>query len=335
MYIGEIGERELIKKISALLAHDLPEGLLVGIGDDAAVTSIAPGMCLVTTKDLLVEGIHFVRDGLTARELGYKSLAVNLSDIAAMGAKACYAYVAMAMPPNLSVEYVLDFYRGMKELADKYRVVISGGDTVGSPGPLVISVTVQGEVEKGRALLRSGALPGDVLCTTGPLGASAAGLSILLGETTEYDSEAGSQAMRSHKRPEPRIAEGIFLSGMGCVSAAIDISDGLLKDLSEICDASHCGAILEEKDIPIHPAASALASLQGKDPLELALSGGEDYEILLCINPNSWERLEAAYRIHFDGMLYRFGQVSVDEGINMNTEAGYRKKLAFQGYKHF
>ncbi|HHX75730.1 MAG TPA: thiamine-phosphate kinase, partial [Firmicutes bacterium] len=164
MKISEIGEQALIKEIAAVVAKTADrEG--VGIGDDAALARVADGSFVVTSKDMLVEGVHFLLPRITAPDLGYKALAVNLSDLAAMGAKPRHAFVALALPAGTECEFVLDFYRGMMELAENYGLAVSGGDLVASPGPLVVSVTVQGEVRRDCALLRRGARPGELICT--------------------------------------------------------------------------------------------------------------------------------------------------------------------------
>ncbi|MDW7650689.1 MAG: thiamine-phosphate kinase [Bacillota bacterium] len=333
MKIDEIGERSLIKKISGIVDADCGQGY-VGIGDDAALTKPAEGKWLVTSKDLLVEDVHFLRDAASPRDLGYKSLAVNLSDIAAMGGLPRHAYVALALPRGFSVAFILEFYRGMQSLAERHGVAISGGDIVGSPGPVMISVTVQGEVDRERALLRSGAGPGDLLCVTGELGASAAGL-LLLQNEINCPEEIRKAALEAHLRPVPRIGEAAFLASGGQVTAAMDISDGLLKDLGEICEASGCGALLFAEKIPVHPAAEAIARLRDVDPLALAVNGGEDYEILCAVKPAAFDKLAAAYRERFGTDLHPIGEVTTGSEMLMVTKDGKRETLSFKGFQHF
>ncbi len=334
MKIKEIGEKQLIKKIAEIVAPAaLPAGFL-GIGDDAAVNSVAQGNVLVTTKDMLVEGIHFIRNMAAPADLGYKSLAVNFSDIAAMAAKPRYIFVALALPKDIDLEYVLELYRGMVQLADRYGAVICGGDTVGTPGPLVISVTVQGEANQDELFLRSGASPGDLLCTTGPLGASAAGL-FLLTENICCDEEMRRQALQAHVRPVPRLDEAAFLSASGLVTAAMDLSDGLLKDVTEICEQSACGVLLRENQIPVHPAAVCIAQEKGENPLDLALSGGEDYELLLTIKPEGFQCLSDDYLTRFGQPLCLLGEMTASGGIVMVNMDGKRESLSFKGFRHF
>lgn len=335
MKISEIGEQELIRNIARITAGS-NSGLVVGIGDDAALTAVRPGCHLVTTKDMLVEGVHFLLQGQSARALGYKSLAVNFSDMAAMGACPRHVYVGLALPRETPVDFVLDIYKGMKELADCFDAAISGGDTVKSPGPLVISITVQGDVEEGKALLRCGAKPGDIICTTGPLGASAAGLLLVLsGDRGRCGQDVQDTALEAHCFPVPRIREAMFLSSAGGVSAAIDLSDGLLKDLQEICEQSHCGAELYEELVPVHDAAAVIGRAFGKNPLDLALSGGEDYELLLCVKPDKWSEVQSAFSAEFGFKLYALGKITDGRGIVMQTRDGGREIITYRGFQHF
>jgi len=331
--VGQWGEKRLIREIAELVAPVLGEEGLVGIGDDAAVTVLTPGKRLVTTTDMLVEGVHFLRDAVSADDLGHKALAVNLSDLAAMGAEARYVYVSLALTKETDVEFILDFYRGLKALADRFAVLLVGGDTVGSPGPLVVSITAQGEA--GKVLLRSGASPGDVLCVTGMLGASAAGLLLLLNPQLDCPAEVRQEALSAHFRPVPRLREGQFLAATGAVTAAIDLSDGVLKDLGEICERSGCGAVLHERKIPVSPAARQLASLAGKNYLDLALSGGEDYELLLAVKKECFAWLAGEFATRFGTPLYEIGQISDGEEILMITAAGARERIEARGFAHF
>lgn len=333
MNISHWGEKKMIREIAALVEPGSFEEGVVGIGDDAAVTVLTPGQRLVTTTDMLVEGIHFLRGAVPAYDLGYKALAVNLSDLAAMGAKARYLYVSLALNKETEADYVLDFYRGLKSLADRFAVQVVGGDTVGSPGPLVISITAQGEADK--VLLRSGASPGDVLCVTGPLGASAAGLSLLLNPLPGCSAAVRQEALQAHYRPVPRLPEGQYLAATGVVTAAIDLSDGVLKDLGEICERSGCGAVLREKQLPLSFAAQAVAALTGKDPMDLALSGGEDYELLLAVKRECFPWVAGEFAARFGTPLYEIGEICDGGEIIMIKADGEREKLLFRGFAHF
>lgn len=333
MRISLLGERELIKKIAAVVGG-VNDREAAGIGDDAALTRISAGLWLVTAKDMLVEGVHFLLPQTAPADLGYKSLAVNLSDLAAMGARPKNAFVALALHPETDSEFVLDFFRGMKELALQFDVAISGGDLVQSPGPLAVSVTVQGEVLREKALLRSGGLPGDVLCTTGPWGASAAGL-LLLRENYNCPEDVREAALQAHFRPRPRVEEALWLVKSGAVRAAIDLSDGPLKDILEIMDASGCGAQFFARQIPVHPAAADVARLAGLEPLELALNGGEDYELLCAVPERIFDGLACEYAARFGTPLYPCGVLTEKKNLEMITDGGKREKISFTGYRHF
>ena len=333
MKISDLGERTLIKKIAQLAAKTVSPDM-VGIGDDAAVTRLSQGSWLVTSKDLLVEGIHFLLPEISAQDLGHKSLAVNLSDLAAMGSIPRQVYVALALPAHLDSEFVLAFYEGLTALAEHFKVAVCGGDTVASPGPLVVSITAQGEVRREEVLLRSGAQPGDVLCTTGPLGASAAGL-LLLQADIDCPTALRRSALQAHYRPWPRVEEGLWLARQGVVTAAIDISDGLLKDVQEICEASRCGVLLREEKIPTHPVAEALAPLYNQAPLTLALNGGEDYELLFTVPRHAFSALAQAYQERFQTRIYMLGEMTQERKVQMITKEGNWEKLEFTGYQHF
>lgn len=333
MKISQLGEQALIKQIADLWGHSpAPDSL--GIGDDAALVKPQEGMWQVITKDMLVEGIHFLLPAMAPADLGYKSLAVNISDIAAMGGLPRHAYVGLALPKETDVAFVLEFYRGMKMAADPFGMRVSGGDTVGSPGPVVISITAQGEVMRENAMLRSGASPGDLLFVTGPLGASAAGLLLLLHQVN-CPAEIRQQAMEAHLRPRPRVAEGNFLAQSGAVTAAMDLSDGLVKDLGEICEASGCGATVYQEQLPVHPAAATIAALRNLPSETLALNGGEDYELLLAVRPDAAAVLESDYRQRFGVNLLPIGEITKEPGTYMITKEGKREKLSFTGFQHF
>ncbi|HZK24543.1 MAG TPA: thiamine-phosphate kinase [Oscillospiraceae bacterium] len=333
MKISELGEKALIKHISQIVAKTVTSEM-VGIGDDAAITQVSQGSWLVTSKDLLVEGVHFLLPGISAEDLGYKALAVNLSDLAAMGSLPRHVYVALALPAQLESEFVLAFYQGLTALAERFGVAVSGGDTVASPGPLVISITAQGEVKREAALLRSGAQPGDILCTTGLLGASAAGLLLLQAEIN-CPLEWRQLALQAHFRPWPRVAEGLWLAQQGVVTAALDLSDGLLKDVQEICEASGCGVLLREEKVPIHPAVEAIAPLRQIAPITLALNGGEDYELLFTVKSDAYTALAKAYLERFQAPLYSLGEMIQERTLQMITKEGNWEKLEFTGYQHF
>lgn len=280
MKVSELGEFGLIDLL-AKVVDSSPGGqasrqkLIVGIGDDAAAWQGDTSTQLATT-DCLIQDVHFALSITPWQELGWKALAVNLSDIAAMGGLPQYALVSLALPGITEVEDVTALYRGMIELAQQFEVTIIGGDT--SQAPLVsITVTVLGSTgSRGKHMLtRSAAKSGDKIAVTGYLGTAAAGFEMLTGGL-RFDSEATTYLRDAFLHPLPRIAEGQLLVGQG-VRTAMDISDGLLSDLKHICEASRVSARVEIDRLPIPPAVK---SNFGGRALELALSGGEDYELL-------------------------------------------------------
>lgn len=285
MKVAEIGEFGLIERIR----RAAPAGRMrLGIGDDCAAQALAPGELLLTTTDLLVEGVHFRREWTPLRLLGRKSVAVNVSDIAAMGGEPRALYLALALPPDFTVEEADEFAAGVLEAAAGYGAALAGGDTCRSPGPLLISVTAEGAVPETEMVRRSGGRPGDALYVSGTLGDSALALRLLLvGETPPPFLAA------RHHDPAARAALGRALASAGAASAMIDLSDGLLADLGHLLEASGTGARIEAAALPLSPLfREALAA----DPslLELALGGGEDYELLFSVPPQAEGRLSAA-----------------------------------------
>jgi thiamine-monophosphate kinase len=252
--------------------------VLAGIGDDAAVVRSAGGILLLTT-DTLLEDVHFRRRTATLRDIGAKALAVNVSDVAAMGGEPRWALVALALPGNVSVSDIDDLYDGLGETADRYGVSLVGGDTCGSPAGLVLTIALVGEVD-GAPVRRSGALPGDAILVTGTLGAAAAGLAVLEAGPGSAPAEAVETVVRAHRRPTPRVAEGRVIRQSGAATAMIDLSDGLTTDLGHILAESHVGAEVWLAKLPIAEATQVVARAQGVAGLGWALSGGEDYELL-------------------------------------------------------
>jgi thiamine-monophosphate kinase len=257
------------------------EGVLVGAGDDAAVLRPAPGEDLVATVDAVVEGVHF-DPRFTPEDVGWKALAVNLSDLAAMGARPLWALVALAIPAGTRPATVKRIARGLGACARAHRTAVVGGN-VSRARELSLTVTALGAVPEGRAVLRSGARPGDLVAVTGTLGDAALGLR----------AGAPRALVSRQRRPAPRLAAGRALAGV--VRAAIDVSDGLAQDLEHVCRASGVGARIGLPDLPLSPAYRRMAR-RLPDPFAPALAGGEDYELVVAIPPTSLERARAAAR---------------------------------------
>ncbi|HLY00946.1 MAG TPA: thiamine-phosphate kinase [Candidatus Cybelea sp.] len=311
-------EDEIVAAIESLCRPERFEGrhrILLGIGDDAAVWQPSRSHRSVISTDMLVEGVHFTRELMTLEDAGWRATAANLSDLAAMGAKPVLATVALGVPANRAQAEILEIYRGIAACARQYGIAIAGGDLSRSEA-IAIAITVVGEVRPSNLKTRAGGRPGDVLAVTGPLGAARAGLS---GE------EAGLAALR---RPEPRIAEGRFLAASRNVDAMIDCSDGLSTDLSRLCAASGCGAVVEA--VPVAPAARDAAVRRGEDPENLALAGGEDFELIVAIRPRAFSHLATRYAKHFKRELLRVGVLSKEAGLIWRGSP-----LTSTGWDHF
>jgi thiamine-monophosphate kinase len=293
MNISELGEFGLIERINALVSEaandnsDARKNLIIGIGDDAAAWH-ADRSVQLATSDTMVQDIHFKLDFTSFDDLGWRALAANLSDIAAMGGLPRYVLVSLSMPGSTGVDDVLSLYRGMIALLNQSGAVIAGGNLTGAP-VIMITITVLGSMSgtEDRLLTRSSAVPGDAIAVTGCPGMSRAGLEIL----KQHRSDTASRPLRdAFLRPVPRLHEGQMLVRHG-VKTAIDISDGLIADLTHICEASNVGARIKADLVPVHPAAAALFP---EKALEYALSGGEDYELLFTAPEGVMKQVEAA-----------------------------------------
>lgn len=280
MKTSDLGEFGLIERITSVLAQSEvathSDRLAMSIGDDAAVW-IENDHALIATTDTLVAGVHFVPDKTGWRDLGWKALAVNVSDIAAMGGEPEMALVTLALPPDTVVEDIEELYKGLAEASGAMSVAIAGGDIVRSP-TLVITVTVTGRAELDAArqplvLRRNAGQPGDVIAVTGTLGGAAAGLRVLQGASIDGDT---SELLERHLRPRPRVRAGLAAVDAG-VRCGMDVSDGLLQDLGHICDLSKTGAVVWADKLPIDDEVRAAFD----DAVALAAAGGEDYELLL------------------------------------------------------
>lgn len=290
--IAEVGEFGLIEAVSNLLASSRvrSSGMLLGSGDDAALWRPRPGRVVAISTDMLVEGVHFRHNWSDANAVGHRALAVNLSDLAAMGARPRIAVIALGLRGTETDRWVFDFYRGALALAQRCHVRIVGGDFSSSPGGLTISVTVHGELRcADAALRRDTAAPGDLIGVTGPLGLAAAGVRALADGRTRID---GSPAMlAAHRTPRPKVLQGILLARAG-VRAAMDLSDGLFGDLPKILAASNVSAEVRADKLPI--PLSVRWSFP--DWFELATRGGEDFELLFTAPPDVFDAATALFR---------------------------------------
>lgn len=328
MEIREIGEFGLIDRLKENTICT-PELVDVGIGDDCAVVRHRPGTVQLLTTDMLVENVHFTLLTTTPQELGYKAIAVNISDIAAMGGTPRHALLSIALPSALPVEFVVALYEGMKEICREFGVNIVGGDTVSSPGGLVINVAVTGDAPPEAVILRSGARPGDVVAVSGPLGDSAAGLELLLAGR---ESVPGGEVLKErHRKPRPRADIGARLASAG-VTSMNDISDGLSSELQEIASPSGVDIIVASERIPFSPELQAAAEWMDRDLLHYALYGGEDFQLLFTLPEDRVEAVEAA----IGAKIHIIGVVESGTGRNrLRLGDGTCVELRARGYNHF
>jgi thiamine-monophosphate kinase len=284
MDLKELGEFGLIERIKEALGGPMPDGVL-GIGDDCAVLPQTGGMETLVSTDMLLEGSHFLRGDIPARLLGWKSAAVNFSDIAAMGGRPVGSFLSLGLPAGLDSDWMDAFLAGYKECSQYCGAPLLGGDTTTSQDGIAINVTVIGQCQRGRSRKRSSAVPGDLVCVTGPLGDSAAGLqAILQGVRGSEDAKA---LVERHYRPVPRVSEGQALAATPGVHAMMDISDGVASDLRHILKASGVGAAVRTQDVPLSAELRRVCAQQGWDATSLALTGGEDYELLFTMAPGT------------------------------------------------
>jgi thiamine-monophosphate kinase len=327
MLAKEIGEFNLIKRMSTILGNPTRH-VIAGIGDDCAVLNPTTNKFQLVTTDMLVEDVHFRLSTATPFQIGWKSIAENISDIASMGGEPTYAFVSIGFPRNITVEFVDEIYLGMKEITKEYGVDIVGGDTVSS-FKMIINITLLGEVDVDSYVLRSGARRGDLICVTGDVGGSSAGLEILHRELKIDGTE-------KHLMPRPRICEGQLLAKSHYVTAMIDISDGVASEIHHICEQSKTGAQIYTKDIPLSPNVLSVADAIGKNPYDFALFGGEDYELLLTCQPDKFQILQGLLRENCLTPLACIGKI-LDASSSITIEDKDHKvtSLPPKGYDHF
>lgn len=319
-----LGEFELIRRFFTQ-AGPRRADVSLGIGDDAALVRVPEGTELVVAVDTVVSGVHFPEDTSPA-DIGYRALAVNLSDIAAMGAMPAWATLALTLP-TVDETWLAAFCEGFFALARRHDVMLIGGDT--TSGPLSVTVQIMGHVPSGTALRRSGARAGDLIVVSGHVGEAAAGLALVKQSVKAETRSSGERLRERFFRPEPRVALGQALRPIA--SAAIDVSDGLAADLRHILEASHVGARLELERLPI---SQELAGSVGRERAqELALAGGDDYELCFTLAPDR-EALLARVAADAACELTRVGVIEKGSGLRLFL-GGVETRIAARGYDHF
>jgi thiamine-monophosphate kinase len=349
MQISQLGEFPLIDRIARIASVERKD-VIVGIGDDVAV--LAPVRdrperkagdqstqeWLLAKVDCQVEGVHFQRDTISARQLGRKALAVNLSDIASIGGQPLYALVSLALADHTEVEWVEALYHGLREEGDRYGVAVVGGNMARSTGGAFVDVFVLGRVRQENVLLRSGAQPGDRVLVTGWLGESAAGLHLLLQPEVAADlAEAERETLLAHHlTPTPRLREAAVIARLGGATAAIDVSDGLSSDVGHICERSEVGVRLWADQLPISGATQTVARAVARAPYALALEGGEDYELCLTVRPAQVEALSAAIEAETGTPATVVGEITpLDQGRVLVLPDGREVALEAKGWQHW
>lgn len=342
------GERALIEHIRRRLPPP-PPSVLIGPGDDAAVLTPTRGALQVLTTDAVVEGVHFDRRFSSLTDIGYKALAVNVSDIVAMGATPEFALLSLILPDGFTLADLDGLLDGVLEMAAAARTTVAGGNISRSPGPLIVDVTVTGSVRPRRILTRDGGSPGDSIYVTGTIGGAAAGLGMLresfrLGAEGTRNLE-GARGVRlpaedlpvaciqRHRRPEPRLRMGILLGRNRAASACMDLSDGLADAVRQIAEASGTGAMIDAATLPIDAAAAAWFTAQGLDPVLSAITGGDDYELLFTVPRKLHGRFRGVER-HAEGLaVTRIGELTGTAGVQLAVEGGAQPMP--EGFSHF
>lgn len=332
MKLSAIGEFGFIHRIAPPFLKDLPDSI-VGIGDDCAVIPWQNDALLLVTTDMLIEDVHFIRSKIPPSDLGYKSLAVNLSDIAAMGGTPTSAYISIGIPEDIEVEWLDKFYAGLHELAESSKVHLLGGDTTKSPNHLVINIAVLGSVKSENVKYRSSAKEGDIICVTDFIGDSGGGLRILL-ENCEMDADAKELVYRHH-RPRPHLEEGIWLAKQNGVRAMMDVSDGIDSDLHRIMERSNCGAEIQVENLPVSPLLKRVSEKYNWDAFEIAATGGEDYCLLVTIAPESFFQVASQFEIEFGRELFNIGKITKPESGLSYVKNGQQIKFGKPGFNHF
>jgi len=330
--INNLSEREVISFIRDLPQTDSRD-LDKGIGDDCSVFgSIRKGQWMVST-DTLVDSIHFDRNFHPPQLLGRKCIAVNLSDIAAMGGEPRFVLLSINLPPDLSTSWLTKLLNGVREIIDEYNCCLIGGDTVQAK-ELSITVTILGIPGPGGILYRSGAQENDTVYVSGFLGDSAIGLALLQQQLVNSDDEKWAECIAAHLNPTPQIDLGKHLALSGFVTSMQDISDGLATDLSHICYESGFGAILSQISLPHRSIMAEAAQLVDKDSIDLQLFSGEDYQLVFTVQQEKGSQLESMMAASLNQTIHPVGRIKKGAGVSLQKMNGEMVDITFKGYEH-
>jgi len=335
MLLAQVSEFGLINRIKELTQKHQPQNVIVGIDDDAAAIRIIDNEILLLTTDTMIEGVHFDLSYFTCFQLGQKIMAVNISDIAAMGGRPSYVLIALSIPPTVPLKSVEELYQGIIRIGDRYDISIIGGDTTSTPQNIFISITLVGYTNPEKLTLRSGAKEGDVVCVTGFLGMSKAGLKVLRDEEL-VKQDKFEKLISKHLTPEPRLHEAQFLVQNGNIHSMIDVSDGLLADLDHICKLSNVGAEIFSETIPVEESTKRVAHHFDDSWLNYAISGGEDFELLITMPENDYNKIVHDFEKILRLNLTKIGRiVKKDKGVKVFDKGGKVIPINSRGYDHF
>ena len=329
--VADAGEHTLIELIRRRVPP-YPSWVSIGIGDDAAVVEPERNLLEVLTTDALIDGVHFDRRFTPPAAIGHRALAANLSDLAAMGAHPRVALLSLMLPPELLVDDLTAMVDGLLSLAARHKVALVGGNITRTTGPLTVDLTVTGSVHRRRVLTRAGARPGDEVWVSGGIGAAAAGLLALKAGRVSGGTD-GASCETAWLYPEPRLRLGALLGRNRAATTCVDLSDGLADGLQQLAAASQVGMVVDGGALPVPAAARAWFETCGLDPVDAALRGGDDYELLFTVNPKRRSRMRTVRQGLGELPLTKIGLVTAAPAVVLNTPAGTVPVPA--GYEHF
>ena len=336
MNTGDYEEFTLIERLKKCVT-EAGNFVIIGVGDDAAALKVEEGRIILMTADSLVEGVHFDLSFVPYSDLGWRAMTANLSDVAAMGGRPIGATVCICIPPSCAAASLEELYAGMDAVASRFECRIVGGDTTSSHSDLTISISILGEVEHERLTPRSKVKPGDLLCVTGHLGGSRAGLEVLQRRKLGVPLPGSfDEAVKRYLKPIPRLKESTVMGDTVPIHAAIDISDGISSEIHHLCRMSQVGARIEGGAIPLHPDIHGVARLCNREPQSFALSGGEDFELLFAVDSRDAKTVSDAVERETGTPISVVGEaVPRDEGVSIRDKGEAWRPLEDAGFKHF
>lgn len=330
MQIKDWGEENWVQHLKEQFPS---QDSLVGIGDDCAVIPYEQNKAWLVTTDALVEGVHFLKDQISAFDLGAKAIAINVSDIAAMGGFPHYAFLSIALPKETDSQWAYELIQGMKEACEEWDVQLLGGDTVGSKRDVFINLTLISSAALDHIKYRHQAKPDDVICVTGYLGNAGAGFQALQENVDK--TEHINYLIHTHFYPQPHLQQGVWLASQSNVHAMMDLSDGLDCDLKRLIKSSHVGAVIETSKIPTSDALIQASLDHQWNALKLALTGGEDYCLLLTVASDSFSMVQNAFQENFGCPLYEIGKINDQSGQLAYHQDGKPIQLNYKNFDHF